>query len=53
MASASARKGARASGARATPQPTALERLRTRFTLDGFGDAMFAAFDQAVADGVA
>jgi len=31
----------------------ALERLRTRFTLDGFGDAMFAAFDQAVADGVA
>jgi len=31
----------------------ALDRLRTRFTLDGFGDAMFAAFDQAVADGVA
>ena len=31
----------------------ALDRLRTHFTLDGFGDAMFAAFDQAVADGVA
>jgi len=30
----------------------ALERLRTDFTLDGFGDAMFEAFDQAVADGV-
>jgi glycosyltransferase involved in cell wall biosynthesis len=31
----------------------ALARLGTQFTLDGFGDAMFEAFDQAVADGVA
>jgi glycosyltransferase involved in cell wall biosynthesis len=31
----------------------ALARLRTQFSLDGFGDEMFEAFDQAVADGVA
>jgi glycosyltransferase involved in cell wall biosynthesis len=37
---------------RARMGAAALERLTTRFSLDGFAAAMFGAFDEAVADGV-